>query len=92
MNEKNKNQIQAKNEFEYRVKETKKTAINENKKKAKETGNKLTQNIQKDGTLYTVNNTSLPKMPFNTNNLESNEVVSGADIRNELFDKDNIHR
>lgn len=92
MNEKNKNQIQAKNEFEYRVKENKKTAINENKKKAKETGNKLTQNIQKDGTLYTVNNTPLPKMPFNTNNLESNEVVSGADIRNELFDKDNIHR
>lgn len=92
MNEKNKNQVQAKNEFEYRVKESKKTAINENKKLAKKTGNKLTQNIQKDGTLYTVNNTSVPKMPFSNNNLESNEVVSGADIRDELFNKDNIHR
>jgi len=49
MMEKKKNEEQAKTEFEKRVKETKAKAIQENMKLAKESGNKLTQMLAKDG-------------------------------------------
>ena len=49
MMEKKKNEEQAKTEFEKRVKETKTKAIQENMKLAKESGNKLTQMLAKDG-------------------------------------------
>jgi hypothetical protein len=49
MAEKKKNEEQAKNEFDKRVKETKAKAIQENIKLAKESGNKLTQMLAKDG-------------------------------------------
>jgi len=54
MHEKNKNERQAKHQFEKRVAETKKKAIEENIKVAKKSGNKLTQNIDKDGNLVGV--------------------------------------
>lgn len=79
MQEKNKNEAYAKSEFDKRVSDKKKQAIEENKKMAKETGNKLTQNIDKDGNLYGVNNTI-------ENNLIKNETTTTADIRKELFD------
>jgi len=49
MAEKKKNEEQAKNEFDKRVKETKAKAIQENIKLAKESGNKLTQMLANDG-------------------------------------------
>ena len=49
MAEKKKNEEQAKTEFDKRVKETKAKAIQENIKLAKESGNKLTQMLAKDG-------------------------------------------
>ncbi len=49
MAEKKKNEEQAKTEFDKRVKETKAKAIQENMKLAKESGNKLTQMLAKDG-------------------------------------------
>jgi hypothetical protein len=49
MAEKKKNEEQAKNEFDKRVKDTKAKAIQENMKLAKESGNKLTQMLAKDG-------------------------------------------
>jgi len=49
MAEKKKNEDQAKTEFDKRVKETKAKAIQENIKLAKESGNKLTQMLAKDG-------------------------------------------
>ena len=55
MHEKNKNQQEANEEFKERVREMKRKAIQENIEKAKESGNKLTQNIKKDGTLYKTN-------------------------------------
>ena len=85
MNEKNKNEAAAKTEFEKRVLEAKRDAIKENKKIAKETGNKLTQNINKDGQLVGVNNTI-------ENVLGSKEEVTSADIRKELFEGDNVPR
>ena len=80
MSEKNKNEAFAKKEFEKRVADKKKEAIEENKKLAKESGNKLTQNIDADGNLIGINNTL-------ENNLKGKgEEVSSADIRKELFD------
>ena len=85
MNEKNKNEAAAKTEFEKRVLEAKREAIEENKKIAKETGNKLTQNINKDGQLVGVNNTI-------ENVLGGKDEVTSADIRKELFEGDNVPR
>ena len=83
MHEKNENEKQAKTQFEKRVLEAKKNAIEDNKKKAKESGNKLTQNIDKNGNLVGVGTTSLEKT------LEGGEI-SSADIRKELFEGENI--
>jgi len=84
MSEKNKNEAAAKQEFEKRVVEAKRKAIAENKKIAKKTGNKLTQNINKDGQLVGVNNT--------IENAFDNKDVTSADIRKELFEGDNVKR
>lgn len=55
--EKLKNVEKAKQEFEARVKEEKRKTIEENVRKARETGAKLTQTITEDGQLIGVNNT-----------------------------------
>ena len=85
MSEKNKNEAQAKQEFEKRVLDAKKKAIQENKKIAKKTGNKLTQNINEQGQLVGVNNTI-------ENEFDSKDNVSSADISKELFEGDNVAR
>ena len=82
MQEKKTNEEKAKQQFEKRIKEAKTNAIDENKKLAKTTGNKLTQNIDKDGNLVGVGTTSLE------NNLS--DASTSADIRKELFEGDNI--
>lgn len=82
MSEKNKNEEKAKQEFEKRVLETKRKAIEENIKLAKENKNKLTQNIDKEGNLYGVNNT--------IENALTGENITSADIKAELFEGDNI--
>jgi len=83
MSEKNLNEKQAKVEFEKRVKESKRAAIEENIKIAKKSGNKLTQNIDSDGNLVGVAN-------MNTTESGLKEDVSSADIRKELFEGANI--
>lgn len=77
MHEKNKNESKAKDEFDLRVKTAKESAIEENKKLAKESGNKLTQNINDKGELIGVHS-------------ESNDRLSFADIEKELFDKNDV--
>ena len=84
MSQKQKNDKLAKNTFEQRVKTSKRLAIEENIKKAKESGNKLTQTINKDGDLIGVGVNTI------TNNLGLNEEISSADIRKELFEGDHI--
>ena len=86
MSEKQKNEFKAKQEFEKRVRETKEQAIAENIKIAEQTGNKLTQNIDSEGNLVGVANMSTVEESLEN----SNEVVTGADIRSELFEGDNI--
>ena len=85
MSEKNKNEKDAKQQFEKRVLESKRKAIEENIKKAKASGNKLTQNINKEGNLVGVNNTI-------ENTLELKEEITSADIRKELFEGDIVKR
>lgn len=85
MNHKVQNEMQAKQEFEARVKETKQKAIEENIQKAKDSGNKLTQNIDKDGNLVGVKGSSTVE-----NTLISNETTASADIKKELFEGENI--
>jgi len=83
MHEKNKNEAKAKTEFETRVKEAKQKAMKDNERKALETGNVLTQTIDKDGNLVSVKDIS-------TIDNKLGEDVSVADIRKELFEDDNV--
>jgi hypothetical protein len=76
MHEKTKNESSAKVEFDKRVRETKEKAMEENRKKALETGNVLTQTIDENGNLVSVK--------------DRQENVSVADIRKELFEGENI--
>ena len=80
MSEKNKNESHAKKQFEERVLEKKKEAIEENKKLARKTGNKLTQNLDKNGNLIGVNNT------IENNLIGKGSETTTADIRKELFE------
>ena len=83
MHEKNENDKNAKTHFEKRVLEAKQKAIEDNKEKARKSGNKLTQNIDKNGNLIGVGTTSLEKVI-------GDGEISSADIRKELFDGENI--
>lgn len=87
MHEKQKNETSAKEAFDARVKETKRQAIEDNINKAKESGNKLTQTVNKEGELINVAN-----MITQENNMLSGngEEVSSEKVREELFEGDNI--
>uniref|UniRef100_A0A6C0LDS9 Uncharacterized protein n=1 Tax=viral metagenome TaxID=1070528 RepID=A0A6C0LDS9_9ZZZZ len=84
MHEKTQNETFAKSAFEQRVKESKKAAIEENIKHAEKTGTTLTQTIDAEGNLIGVNNLNTQESELNT------EQISAADIRQELFDGENI--
>lgn len=85
MHEKNKNEAEAKESFDRRVKEAKQAAIKENVKLAKESGNKLTQNIDKDGNLIGAGVSTVE------NTIEkNNNIISTANIREELFEGENV--
>ena len=80
-NEKIKNEAKAKEEFDRRVKETKRKAIQENIELAKKSGNVLTQTIDEEGNLIGVREKV---------NFEEREVADNAEnvnIRNELLKK-----
>ena len=71
-------------EFDKRVKEAKEKAMEDNKKKALESGNVLTQTINNEGDLVNIRNIQNLE-----DNLDNNNF-SAADIRKELFEGDNI--
>jgi hypothetical protein len=85
MSEKTKNESNAKQAFEQRIKETKQKAIDENVKKAEKSGNVLTQTIDKDGNLVGINNANTQEFA-----LREQETISTADICAELFEGQNI--
>jgi len=75
--EKVKNEAKAKEEFDRRIKETKRKAIEENIKLAQKSGNVLTQTMDENGNLIGVKETV---------DFDSREVASAANIRNELVE------
>ena len=83
MSEKKKNEEKAKDEFDNRVKEAKVKAMEDNKKKAEETGAKLTQTINADGELVSVAN-------MNTQESAMGENATLDDVKKELFEGENI--
>jgi len=85
MSEKQKNEENAKNSFEQRVKETKQKAIEENMKNAEKSGNTLTQTIDDQGNLVGISNSNTQE-----NSLLEKDDISTADICSELFDGENI--
>ena len=87
MHEKTKNESFAKSAFDERVKEAKKTAISENIKSAEKTGASLTQNIDANGNLVGIQNMNTQESSFAK---KEDEEVTSADIRDELFEGDNI--
>jgi hypothetical protein len=83
MHEKKKNDDFSKQEFDKRVKESKVKAIQENIEKAKESNNKLSQTINENGELVSIQN-----MNSQEKNLGVNATLE--EIQRELFEGDNI--
>ena len=86
MHEKKKNEQKAQQQFDERVKDSKRRAIEENIKNATESGNKLTQTINADGDLVNVATMNTTENVL----IANNDEISSADIRKELFEGDNI--
>lgn len=86
MNEKNKNEINAKNEFDKRVKETKQKAIEDNIKKAEKSKNVLTQTIDENGNLVNITNMNTQET-FLRN---SGDQITQRSVEQLLFEGDNI--
>jgi hypothetical protein len=82
MADKKKNEDMAKHDFEKRVKEAKQKAIEENMKKAEESGNKLTQTINAEGELVGVANV------VNFDGLDEDATID--DIKKNMFEADNV--
>jgi len=87
MHEKVKNEKQAKQEFEKRIKETRVKAMEENKKRALESGNLLTQTLNKEGELINVRTMNTQEQTLEAN---TDGTVIAADIRKELFESQNV--
>lgn len=85
MHKKKENETRKNEEFEARVKESKERAIEENIKNAEKTGAKLSQTIDEQGNLIGINNLNTQENIFN-----GKEEVTSANIRNELFEGENI--
>ena len=83
MHAKNKNEAKAKQEFDARVKESKRKAIEENIQKATENKNKLSQTLNKNGELVGVKE-------MNTQMQFLGEEATVEEVRSELFEGDNI--
>ena len=83
MYEKNKNEEQAKLQFDKRVKESKLKAISENIEEAKKHGNKLTQTINEAGELVGTDEGNTVEKKLGVN-------ASMDEIQKELFEGDNI--
>jgi len=86
MQEKQNNETFAKVEFEKRVRETKAKAMEDNKKKAIESGNLLTQTMDEKGNLISVRDMNTTESGLAT----STEAVTVTDVRRALFEGENI--
>jgi hypothetical protein len=88
MSEKKKNEEQAKSEFDKRVKDAKQKAIEENKRLAEQSGNKLTQTLNEQGELVGVAQTQGTDFAVDAD--EAAEGVTLDDVRKQLFGAENV--
>ena len=86
MSEKVENEKRAKEAFDQRVKETRQKAIEDNEKRAIESGNVLTQTLNEDGELVSVDGMNTTE----SNLTGKGETVTGDAIRSELFEGENV--
>tara|TARA_A100001015_G_scaffold321249_1_gene451008 strand:- start:641 stop:1645 length:1005 start_codon:yes stop_codon:yes gene_type:complete len=89
MAEKKKNDEISKENFKKRVKESKKTAIDENIKKAEKHGNKLMQSIDEDGNLINKDKMDVPGKNLLFGDGQDDDV-STSNLRKELFNDENV--
>tara|TARA_Y100001970_G_scaffold181560_1_gene220958 strand:+ start:1567 stop:2583 length:1017 start_codon:yes stop_codon:yes gene_type:complete len=89
MSKKKQNDEVNKEEFNKRVKDAKRKAIEENIAKAQKEGNKLMQSIDEDGNLINADRMDVPGKNLLFGDGE-NDDVSTADLRKELFDGENV--
>lgn len=82
MSDKKKNEENAKQEFDKRVREARQKAIEDNMKKAEESGNKLTQTINADGELVGISNVA------NFDGLDEDSTIE--DIKKSMFEAENV--
>jgi len=94
MHEKNKNEKEAKVEFDKRIKEAKEKAMEENENNAEKSGNVLTQTLNEDGNLVNVREVNYEDIPDEDVVMDTNKKnnIMSANIQRELFDKDNIKK
>ena len=85
MKEKKANEEKARQHFDNRVKETKRKAIKDNIKVAREKGIKLTQNIDENDELVGEQEVSTVER-----DLEGKGTVTAADVRRELFESSDV--
>jgi hypothetical protein len=85
MNEKNKNEEQAKRHFDERLLEARRRATEENVRKAKESGNKLTQTLDKDGNLVGIKSSNTTEQI-----LGENEIVTMDQLKEQLFEGEEV--
>lgn len=86
MNEKQKNEKAAKTEFDKRIKDIRKQAVEDNIKKAKESGNVLTQTLNKEGELVNVKDVVTSENGL----LKEGELATRDEVRDALFNTDNV--
>jgi hypothetical protein len=102
---KNKNEANAKNAFDQRIKESKRQAMEDNVKKAEKSGNVLSQTIDESGELVGISNMNTQESSLKSRREDGREDgkeggegegegreegISVADIRSELFEGDNV--
>lgn len=85
MNEKIKNEQDAKQHFDERLKDSRRKAIEDNIRKAQENNNKLTQTIDAQGNLVGVKELNTVER-----SLGENEIITTEQVREELFEGENI--
>jgi hypothetical protein len=92
MHEKIKNEEGAKQEFDTRVREAKEKAIKDNVKNSEKSGSTISQQIDDDGNLVNTRHVNFGDIPDDDVLMEPTNASASADIRSELFDKDDIIR
>ena len=92
MHEKIKNEEGAKQEFDTRVREAKEKAIKDNVKNSEKSGSTISQQIDDDGNLVNTRHVNFDDIPDDDVLMEPTNASASADIRSELFDKDDITR